>query len=188
MALVVEHAATPAGQPLHAGLRDGAIADEAHAAVAQLAYALDHHALLGLDLLAAAHGGICLDGVAQAGEHQQHGLLGNGGRVGAGVVADHHAVRAGCLDVDGVEGHALRVDELELGHARDELRAHRADGVGHDEVGVCRLGEDLIVGRAARHHHQLRLAHDGKLWQVGPGPGLVADHEHLHCVPLCVGL
>ena len=127
-------------------MSDGAEADEPDGAVTELADALDHHLLLGFYLAAFAYGGIGVHGVSQAGEHEEYRLLGDPAGVDACVVADGDAEPLGSVDVDGVVGDAFGMDEFEVGHALHEVRAHRADGVGHDEVGVRGQSEDVLVG------------------------------------------
>ena len=126
------------------------------------------------------NGGIAFHGMAQARQHQQNRLFGDGTCVDTRVVAHRDAMFTCGFDVDDVVGDAFGMDQLQAAEAVDQLVADGADGIGHDEVGIVDLRQYLGIGRAAPHDHGFNLVHDGQVGQVLGNALLIADHEQSH--------
>lgn len=86
------------------------------------------------------------DAVAQGHEHEHDGMFGHGVGVAALVVAHEDPLFPGRLQVDAVEGHALRLDELQVGQQVNDLPAHVHNGVVKEHLGV-RVFRRRLAGR-----------------------------------------
>ena len=176
---VIVHLAAKGLEPPGSGLSDVAKAHQAHSLLAQLRAAGGHDRLLHLHLAARLHRVVAGDAVAQGHEHEHNGVLRHGIGVAPLVVAHEDPLFFGRLQGDAVEGHALRLDELQVGQQVNDLPAHVHNGVvkEHLSVGVVRR---RLAGRLIqRTKHQLRPQLGGKVGHVGVITGLGAVHKDL---------
>ena len=76
------------------------------------------------------------------------------------------------------------MDELEIRHSRDELRIHRAYGIGDDDGGIGREGEQLIVRDTPLGAHEIHLARNRQVRQILACARLAPNSENQHLNPL----
>ena len=76
------------------------------------------------------------------------------------------------------------MDELEIRHGRDELRVYRAYGVGDDDGGIGREGEQVIVRGAPLGAHKFHLARNRQVRQILARASLAPNGQNQHVSPL----
>ena len=164
---IVHDPAVERSQPLRRLLCDRAEADETHRAVAELRKALDHHALLDLDLPALAHRPVALARIAQARQHQKDRLLRNRRRIGALAVADIDAALRRLPPGEAVERHAFGVDHFQVRHLPDQRRRDTRDRIRNDVVRVAACCQDLLQRSIHRDIDLLRRVRERRVRIVG---------------------
>lgn len=164
--------------PQTAGHRLGDVpeAHQAHGALTQLGTSGGHDPLLEADLPPFPHGPVAWDPKAQGHEHEHHGHLGSGGSIASLVVADEDGAAAGSLQVDGVIGYPLRVDQPQAGHPVHKGAVHRRDGVNEEKDCVCVLGEHGPQGLLPGAEHQLQGQGLDRAGEIGAVTRLAAPN------------
>ena len=168
--------------PQTAGHRLGDVpkAHQAHGALPQLRAAGGHDPLFEPDLPPLPHGPVARDPEAQGHEHEHHGHLRGGGGVAPLVVADEDGAAAGGLQVDGVIGHPLGVDQPQAGHPVHEGAVHRRDGVNKEKDRVGVLGEHGLQGLLPGTEYQLQGQGLYCMGKIGAVARLTAPDQNFH--------
>ena len=76
------------------------------------------------------------------------------------------------------------MDELEIRHGRDELRVYRAYGVGDDDGGIGREGNQVVVRGAPLDAHEFHLARNRQVRQIFARARLAPNGQNQHVSPL----
>ena len=98
------------------------------------------------------HACVGLGGVARAGKHEAHGLLGGRDDIGSGGVAHDDTGLGRSLDIDVVHAHAGTADDAQLRSRGDDLARDVRGGAHHKRI-VVGDGLDKLI----RGHLQLDI-------------------------------